>query len=100
MPLDRYKLNKAKKAIKEHQFGKDKRPYTLDTVFVFGKYKGKSVSQVLDINPRYVQWCLETIEWFKLDKFAIARLDEYMNSEDDDGGDYYGPGHPSDYGDN
>ena len=31
----------------------------LDSVLEFGKYKGKSVKEVLEINPAYVKWIKE-----------------------------------------
>jgi len=31
----------------------------VDTILKFGKYKGKSVEEVLDINPGYIKWIKE-----------------------------------------
>lgn len=35
--------------------------------FTFGKYKGRSVIDVLNENPAYVEWCINNIKWFSLD---------------------------------
>jgi len=51
----------------------------------FGKYKGKTVQEVIDQNPRYLDWCLETIEWFDLSAEAREALeDSLVWSEPDD----------------
>lgn len=30
---------------------------TIENIFTFGRYKGLSMADVLDINPSYVIWC-------------------------------------------
>jgi hypothetical protein len=47
--------------------------YSLDTEFTFGKFKGKTVREVLDLHPFYLEWCL-----LKLDHFYIS--DEALES--------------------
>lgn len=32
----------------------------------FGKYKGKSVEEVIQENAKYLIWCAENISWFAL----------------------------------
>lgn len=44
--------------------------YNINTTFYFGKYKGKTVKDVLDIQPSYLNWCAEN-----LDKFIISEAD-------------------------
>lgn len=39
---------------------------TDEYTFEFGKYKGQFYGDVLDIDPWYIKWCNESIEWFKL----------------------------------
>jgi hypothetical protein len=47
--------------------------YNLETIFTFGKFNGLSLSQVLSIQPTYVNWCLE-----KLDHFYMAEEDQLI----------------------
>jgi hypothetical protein len=41
--------------------------YSLNTTFHFGKYNGKTVKEVLDIQPSYLNWCA-----INLDSFIIS----------------------------
>lgn len=41
--------------------------YDLDDVMDFGKYKGKSVEDVLEEDPSYLLWLLENSERFEVD---------------------------------
>ncbi len=47
--------------------------YNLETVFSFGKYNGISLTQVLQIDPTYLNWCLSN-----LDHFYIAEEDQLI----------------------
>ena len=44
--------------------------------FTFGKYKGRSVIDVLNENPAYVEWCVNNIKWFRLNDAEQKRLNE------------------------
>ena len=44
--------------------------------FTFGKYKGRSVIDVLNENPAYVEWCVNNIKWFSLDDTEQKMLNE------------------------
>lgn len=44
--------------------------YTLTDCLTFGKYRGRSIQDVLQKEPQYIQWCLQNVEGFKLDKAA------------------------------
>lgn len=47
-----------------------KKPKTITDrkyVFTFGKYKGLDLEEVLEIDPQYVLYCQEKIDWFDLD---------------------------------
>lgn len=44
--------------------------------FTFGKYKGRSVIDVLNENPAYVEWCINNIKWFSLDDTEQKLLNE------------------------
>ena len=42
--------------------------YELETVVTFGKYKGKTIAEVLEVDPGYLKWAVTTIDGFVLDK--------------------------------
>lgn len=44
--------------------------YNLDTVFTFGRHQGQTVAEVLAENPGYLNFCLQV-----LDHFALQRAD-------------------------
>jgi hypothetical protein len=37
-----------------------------ENVFTFGKYKGQTILGVIQNDPKYIQWCLDKVEFFKL----------------------------------
>lgn len=47
--------------------------YTTKSVLDFGKHKGKTIDDVLDIEPEWLLWAEETVDFFEMDKNA-ARL--------------------------
>lgn len=38
--------------------------FTLDSVLNFGKYKGKTVREVMNEAPGYIVWAYDNIDWF------------------------------------
>lgn len=63
-------------------------------VIVFGKYKGKTIRQVKDIDAGYLMWAFENIDWFKMSEgdmekiedelvMDMGRVADTINSEDD-----------------
>jgi len=40
--------------------------YGLDTVFNFGKHKGKTLEQVFCTIPSYIDWCLREVSYFEI----------------------------------
>ena len=42
--------------------------YDLDTPLDFGKYRGKTVEDVMDEDAGYLLWALENVERFETDK--------------------------------
>lgn len=40
--------------------------YNWDTMFGFGKHKGKKVRDVFKESPNYISWCFQKIDWFCL----------------------------------
>ena len=41
--------------------------YTLNETLAFGKYRGKTLRQVLTQDANYVQWCLGNVQNFSMD---------------------------------
>ncbi len=54
--------------------------YELDTVFTFGKYKGKSIGEVLEINSLYINWCITKLDHFYIANDTIQVLSEESES--------------------
>lgn len=48
--------------------------YDLSTVFTFGKYQGKIVKQILDIQPTYIEWCATTLDHFCISDRVIEEI--------------------------
>lgn len=44
----------------------------IDDEFDFGQYKGRSLSDVMDINPEYVTWCMMNISNNQYCSFVIT----------------------------
>ena len=53
----------------------------IHNVFTFGKFKGKTILQVLDKNPSYLVWCIRNVKGFSiepdLEKELCRQYDEY-----------------------
>jgi uncharacterized protein (DUF3820 family) len=47
--------------------------YDLDTPLAFGKYKGRTVEDVLQCDPAYLLWAMENVDQFEVDDDAINR---------------------------
>lgn len=41
--------------------------YDLDTPLAFGKYRGRTVEDVLEEDAGYLMWALENVEQFEVD---------------------------------
>lgn len=48
----------------------------LDTVLSFGKYKFETVGDVIDKDPDYIEWCLDSVDCFYLSDEAFNYLQE------------------------
>lgn len=46
----------------------------LNEVFTFRKYRGKSISEVIEANPQYLKWAIENVAKFSLDEDALDFL--------------------------
>ncbi len=62
--------------------------FKLDSNLTFGKYKGKTIQDVINDDPDYIAWAADTIEWFDLDEEAIEAVDIALFSQEDDVRDY------------
>lgn len=40
----------------------------VNDVLKFGKYKGRTVLEVIDENPSYIVWCIRNVKGFVIDK--------------------------------
>ncbi|MCQ2345893.1 MAG: hypothetical protein MJZ82_03915 [Paludibacteraceae bacterium] len=47
---------------------------SLESRFTFGRYKGLTLADVMDINPEYLIWCVTTIEQFLLYDNALEEI--------------------------
>lgn len=49
--------------------------YTVETTLTFGKYNGKSIRDILVIQPSYLDWCIINLEHFYLDDDVIESME-------------------------
>ena len=42
--------------------------YTLNDTLTFGKYKGKTIREVLQIDADYIKWCQDNVKGFSMDE--------------------------------
>jgi len=50
--------------------------YTLDTEFTFGKFEGKTVREVLELKPTYLDWCAINLDHFYITEETITEIKE------------------------
>jgi hypothetical protein len=48
--------------------------YTLDTEFTFGKYEGKTVKEIIEIQPTYLDWCAINLDHFYISDEIIEEI--------------------------
>ena len=48
--------------------------YNLDTEFTFGKYEGKTVREILEIQPAYLDWCAINLDHFYISEEVIEEI--------------------------
>lgn len=48
--------------------------YTLDSEFNFGKYAGKTLKEVAEIEPNYINWCILNLDHFFIPNELIQEL--------------------------
>jgi hypothetical protein len=60
--------------------------YDLNTRFTFGKYEGKTLDEVFQQDPEYVEKCMMTVEDFAVDEKSIQKLfEKYPDVDISDG---------------
>ena len=55
-------------------------PVGLAERFDFGKYRNKSIREVIAEDPEYIAWCIENVDNFELNNQAYA---EFKKNHDD-----------------
>ena len=48
--------------------------FKLETEIWFGKFKGKSVGEVLDLSPSYIDWCMREVDRFVLSESVLESI--------------------------
>lgn len=48
--------------------------YNLDTEFTFGKYEGKTVREILELQPKYLDWCAINLDHFYISEKVIEEI--------------------------
>lgn len=48
--------------------------YGLDTILNFGKHKGKSLKEVIQKDPSYVNWCAFNLNYFYISKEVLEEI--------------------------
>lgn len=49
------------------------RIYNIDDEFDFGKYKGKTINELLNENPGYIDWVIRNVDGFALSREAFQQ---------------------------
>ena len=58
-----------------------KEKMSLNSIFEFGKYKGKKLSDILKSNPGYLKWCLDK-NFFNLSQLEIEEIKEVEQKQE------------------
>lgn len=48
--------------------------YDIDTEFTFGKYVGKTMKEILEIQPAYLDWCAINLDHFYISEDVIEEI--------------------------
>lgn len=48
--------------------------YELDTVLSFGKFKSKSIKEIIEIQPSYINWCILNLNHFYMTKNTLEQI--------------------------
>ena len=55
---------------------------SLETVLDFGKYKGKTLDEVADIDPSYICWLHENVKTVRIPKWLVEACERDVREED------------------
>lgn len=84
---------------KTSNFGEPiKKVYGVQDVFTFGKYKGNTVEDVIHDDYGYIVWCLDNLEWFKVDEYVYELLTTTMDKYYESKRDYFEYWMPEEFG--
>jgi hypothetical protein len=50
--------------------------YYIESELTFGKYNGKSIEQIIEIQPSYIEWCILNLEHFFVSEDSIEEIKE------------------------
>lgn len=68
--------------------------YQMATVLRFGMHRGKTVQEILDTDPRYIDWALKNVGSFQMseeDKESVAdRVFKHQQEAEEYMADFYG----------
>ena len=57
--------------------------FGIDDDLTFGAHKGRDLGSVISMEPSYIVWALDNVEWFTIDDEAQKMLDDVLESEGD-----------------
>lgn len=49
---------------------------SLSDKFTFGAYNGQSLADVIDVNPEYLEWCVQEIDRFLIEDSAMNEINQ------------------------
>lgn len=56
--------------------------YGLETELKFGaKHRGETIEEIIEDDPDYLLWAIDTIEWFELDDEAEEELERRITKD-------------------
>ena len=67
----------------------NKNKYERQDVLLFGKYKGKTIAEVLKIDSSYLNWCLTNVGSFKVSDELAKEIKEIYQRRVDENYYYY-----------
>ena len=53
--------------------------YDLDSQFAFGKYEGKTIREIVDLQPTYIDWCATNLDHFYISEDLIEEIKKIKN---------------------
>lgn len=50
--------------------------YSKNICLPFGQYKGLTVNEIIELDPKYLLWCMKNVKDFDLDPITYQRTEE------------------------